>query len=171
MTEAEEEPGLKRRYCFATLGCLLILAAVVISILIAGRNRVNEFPLYFFVCYCTRAYFLTDPSLSIPVGLLNPLLGISPSHSFPEGSVPSVLEGEVRLAHLDWLDTMDNTSSHVFKALASLMEVELKQLLDKDKLHLHHMEEEKLQIHHHRMNHSNVRVIVTQLLPGSVIFR
>ena len=85
--------------------------------------------------------------------------------------MPSVLEGEVRLAHLDWLDTMDNTSSHVFKALASLMEVELKQLLDKDKLHLHHMEEEKLQIHHHRMNHSNVRVIVTQLLPGSVIFR
>ena len=115
--------------------------------------------------------FWLTPQLSIPVGLLNPLLGISPSHSFPEGSVPSVLEGEVRLAHLDWLDNMDNTSSHVFKALASLMEVELKQLLDKDKLHLHHMEEEKLQIHHHRMNHSNVRVIVTQLLPGSVIFR
>ena len=62
--------------------------------------------------------------------------------------MPSVLEGEVRLTHLDWLDNMDNTSSHVFKALASLMEVELKQLLDKDKLHLHHMEEEKLQIHH-----------------------
>ena len=47
VTEAEEEPGLKRRYCFATLGCLLILAAVVISILIAGRNRVNESPLSF----------------------------------------------------------------------------------------------------------------------------
>ena len=72
MTEPEEEPGLKRRYCFATLGCLLILAAVVISILIAGINRVNESTLSFFVSFLTRVYFLTDPSTVHPSWVAEP---------------------------------------------------------------------------------------------------
>ena len=57
MTEPkEEEPGLKRRYCFATLGCLLILAAVVISILIAGANRRNVSSL--FLCVLLYSVYL-----------------------------------------------------------------------------------------------------------------